>query len=138
MLTPNIISLSPRTINGGPRTPTSYCKDLETPYASLNGTHFNLVCATDYPAETDLLSVWVFQYVDCIHACISFNVKHRGNATCTGISYLYDLAYGRSYGYLDKVYLGGNCFLKGEFPINPVQNEVVDSAFYSNLGIPPV
>ena len=114
--------------------PTSNCNSLASPYPSINGTHFNLLCGVDYP-DSDLMSVWVYQFVDCLHACVSFNVKHHElgyNETCTGVSYALDTPYGD----LAFDHQAGNCFLKAAFPLQASYDGHVDSAFYTDLGIP--
>ena len=85
------------------------------------------------------MSVWVYQFVDCIRACVSFNVKHQeilnsggSNESCTGISYAPSIMYGD----LSADHVAGNCFLKAVFPISAGGSDGVDSAFYANLGVP--
>ena len=114
--------------------PTSNCNSLGSPYASINGSKFNLFCDVDYPTG-DLMSVWVYQFIDCIHACVSYNVMHQiihSNETCKGVSFTVDAAWGT----LDWGHEDGNCFLKGFFPLSASYDGPVDSAFYADLGIP--
>lgn len=116
--------------------PTSNCKELKSPYNSINGSSFNLHCGTNY-LYSDLVTVWVYQFVDCIHACASFNANHRilndSSESCTGVSYPYTLQYGSdAFDYED-----GNCFLKAVYPIPyTIPGVPVDSAFYTDLGLP--
>ena len=112
--------------------PPSNCKELKSPYNSINGSSFNLYCGTDY-LYSDLMTVWVYQFVDCIHACVSYNANHKilndNSESCTGVSYPYTLGYGSdAFDYED-----GNCFLKGAYPIPYTIPGPCDSAFYTDL-----
>ena len=114
--------------------PSSDCSFLRSPYESINGARFNLFCGNDYPGN-DLMSVWVYQFIDCTHAYVSFNVKYlesSSNETCKGVSYAFTLPWG-DMGYDHEA---GDCFLKGFFPILAFKDSPVDSTFYADLGSP--
>ena len=85
------------------------------------------------------MSIWVYQFQDCIHACVSFNLKHENsscNESCTAVSY----AYNSSYDDLSEGHAAGDCFLKAVLPNSTGLTEVdvaeaVDSPFYTDEGI---
>ncbi len=85
------------------------------------------------------MSVWVYQFEDCIHACVSFNIKHQGtglNESCGAVSYAYTLTYGDQ----SASHAAGNCFLKDATPdstglTEKDADETVDSAFYTDVSI---
>ena len=123
--------------------PTSNCRELKSPYNSIDGSSFQLQCGTDYP-HSDIMSVWVYQFVDCIHACVSFNANYKilnnnsdSSQNCTGVSYAYTSPYGDQSSGQYYNYADGNCFLKAVYPIPAALLDVpVDSAFYTDLGLP--
>lgn len=87
----------------------------------------------------DLMSVWVYQFEDCLHACVSFKYKKQNfqrsscnNSSCTAVTY----AYNYTYGDLSAGHAAGNCFLKTENSTGPNDaffDTAVDSAFLHNI-----
>ncbi len=78
----------------------------------------------------NLLSVFVYQFEDCINACASYNAAEQSehthlNSSCAGVSFDYTQPYGNT------DFWGGNCFLKAVAfnPASSMSSNDVDSAF---------
>ena len=76
------------------------------------------------------MSVFVYQFEDCINACASYNLAQQAehthsNSSCAGVSFDYTAAYG------NRRFWGGNYFLKAVAfnPNSSTSSEVVDNAF---------
>ena len=78
------------------------------------------------------MSVFVYQFEDCLHACASYNSAQMSESThngsmCRSISYDYTLDHN------NLSFADGNCFLKTKvYNADAIlANEVIDSAFLS-------
>ncbi|KAL2036386.1 hypothetical protein N7G274_010899 [Stereocaulon virgatum] len=94
--------------NATTHIPTSNCTDLTTPYSSILGYRYNLHCNTSQP-NADLVSIFVYTFKDCIHACASY--AHMGThpgSTCLGVTYSYMVRPGT----VADNYDAGSCALK--------------------------
>ena len=108
--------------------PTSDCRGLTSTWkAVLSYESFNLYCNANAP-YSDLLSVWVYTFEDCIRACSSYDLTTTHNGSyCYGISYTYTVVENQA----TVGENGGNCWLKAEkFDEGEMVSVVgVDSAF---------
>ncbi|KAK3170721.1 hypothetical protein OEA41_002803 [Lepraria neglecta] len=98
------------------------CSALSSLYTAFNDVQFDLLCKTDYPSY-DLMAVYVFQFEDCINACVSYN-KGTGHPNSTCLSVSYDTAIPRG----DTNVQNGNCFLKSITGIPATAKDTSSSA----------
>ena len=90
--------------------PSTDCSSLSSPYTAINNALFNIQCQTDYILpHTGLLSIYVYQFEDCINACATYNNGiNKANSTCYSASYHIGVSRADQ---SDKG--GGNCWLRG-------------------------
>lgn len=91
--------------------PSSNCSALSSPYTAFTHAQFDIQCGTDYYSPSRLLlAVYVFQFVDCINACASYNKGiNKANSTCYSVTYGIGISRATQFG----TQHGGNCWLTG-------------------------
>ena len=91
-------------------TPSTDCSALSSPYTAITNALFNVQCQTDYNLpHSGLLSVYVYQFEDCINACATYNRGiNKANSSCYSASYEIGISRANE---SDKS--GVNCWLRG-------------------------
>ena len=87
---------------------------------------FTIHCNTDYPdlfSGSDMMSVWVFTFADCMEACARFNVQ-KNTLQCYAISYDLNVTFTEQSGL-------GNCWLKKSGNVAAKFSKVTDSGVFN-------
>ncbi len=109
---------NPYRINDSPFVPSSNCTALGDVYTSfITQRQFKPLCTTNL-VNSDLFSVFVYYFTDCIEACAAWNKFPALNTTCYGVAFDYDYSQSPLGQY-------GNCWLKSS-------SDVVAQAVTSN------
>lgn len=90
--------------------PSTDCSALSSPYTAITNALFNIQCQTNYDMpRTGLLTIYVYQFEDCINACATYNNGiNKANSTCYSVSYSIGLSRADQ-----SSKDAGNCYLRG-------------------------